>query len=79
MKNAICVVFAIIGLSLSGQNNIPDLASEFFTKQMLLFPQEKIHIQTDKPYYVSGETIWFCAYVVDATEHIPVKIGRAHV
>ena len=76
MKNAICVVFAFIGLSLSGQNNVPDLAFEFFTKQMLLFPQEKIHLQTDKPHYVSGETIWFCAYVVDATEHIPVTESR---
>ena len=76
MKNTLCLIFAVIGLSLSGQNVVPDLASDFFTKQMLLFPQEKIHVQTDKPYYVSGEKIWFSAYVVDATEHIPVTESR---
>jgi len=28
------------------------------------FPQEKIHIQTDKETYLTGETIWFKAYLL---------------
>ena len=33
------------------------------------YPQEKIHLQTDKPYYSVGEDIWFKAYVVDARQN----------
>ena len=34
--------------------------------QLTLFPQEKIHVQTDRTMYVPGEKIWFKAYVVEA-------------
>ena len=44
---------------------------ESFGGQLSGFPQEKIHLQTDKPYYLSGERIWFRAHVVDAATHIP--------
>ncbi len=33
-----------------------------FTKK---YPQEKIYLQLDKPYYAVGDNIWFKAYVVD--------------
>ena len=42
-----------------------------FDRQLDLFPQEKIHLQTDKPYYIAGERIWFRAHVVDAATHVP--------
>ncbi|WP_069658721.1 TonB-dependent receptor plug domain-containing protein [Arcticibacter eurypsychrophilus] len=32
-------------------------------------PQEKVHIHTDKPYYVAGDTIWFKAYIVNARQN----------
>lgn len=31
-----------------------------FDKQ---FPQEKVYLQTDRDYYVAGETVWFSAYI----------------
>jgi len=31
--------------------------------------REKMYMQTDKPYYSSGEQIWFKAYLVNATTH----------
>ena len=31
------------------------------------FPQEKIYLHTDRPYYLSGETIWLKAYVTAGT------------
>jgi hypothetical protein len=31
-----------------------------------LHPQEKVHLQLDKPYYAIGDDIWFKAYVLDA-------------
>ncbi|QIL38177.1 hypothetical protein G7074_02130 [Pedobacter sp. HDW13] len=30
-------------------------------------PQEKVHLHFDKPFYASGDDIWFKAYVLDAT------------
>lgn len=38
-------------------------------KQLAIFPQEKIHLHTDRDRYIPGEKIWFKAYVVDALTH----------
>src|SRR4030095_3706229 len=40
------------------------------------FPQEKIYIQTDKPYYLGGESIWFRAYLVNASGHKPSTLSK---
>jgi hypothetical protein len=37
--------------------------------QLLLYPQEKLHVHTDRDVYVSGERIWLKAYVADANSH----------
>ena len=37
--------------------------------QLFHFPQEKIHLHTDRAMYVPGEKIWFKAYLVDANSH----------
>ncbi len=48
----------------------PDIISQNrISNQVALFPQEKIHLHTDRSMYVPGETIWFKAYVVDAFSH----------
>ncbi|MBS1742300.1 MAG: hypothetical protein JST81_04635 [Bacteroidetes bacterium] len=50
--------FIACSLSISAQK--PDsVLNEYATK----FPQEKIYIHYDKPYYNAGETIWFKAYL----------------
>lgn len=33
------------------------------------YPQEKVHIHMDKPYYAIGDNIWFKAYVVNAEKN----------
>jgi len=43
---------------------------ENFTAQLELFPQEKLHLHTDRDFYIPGEKIWFKAYVVDAHTHL---------
>ena len=37
-----------------------------FEQQLEAYPQEKLHLHTDRDFYVPGEKIWFKAYVVDA-------------
>lgn len=34
-----------------------------------IFPQEKVYLHMDKPYYAAGDTIWFKAYVVIGAQH----------
>ena len=43
---------------------------ESLTTQMSVYPQEKIHMHTDRDFYVPGEKIWFKAYVTDAGSHL---------
>lgn len=33
------------------------------------YPQEKVHIHMDKPYYTVGDSIWFKAYIVNAEQN----------
>ena len=39
-------------------------------------PQEKIHVMTDKPYYITGDTVWLRAFVVNALNHQPVDASK---
>ena len=39
-------------------------------------PQEHIYLQTDKPYYAAGDTVWFRAHLVDAETNMPVSRSR---
>ena len=58
------------------QNSIPDSLVLMFHNQLTIFPQEKIYLHTDKPYYISGERIFFRAHLADASTHIPATASR---
>ncbi len=53
-----------------------DSAATRLSRQLLLYPQEKVHLQTDKGAYLSGERIWIRAHLVQATGHFPVPLSR---
>ena len=36
---------------------------------------EKVYLHTDLPYYASGETIWFNAYIVNLATHVPSNLS----
>lgn len=40
-------------------------------------PQEKVYLQTDKPYYAVGDTLWFKAYLTVGSRHQPSKLSGA--
>jgi hypothetical protein len=54
----------------------PDSALNNILTQVLLFPQEKIYLQTDKPYYISGEKIFFRIFLLNAFSHRPAEMSR---
>lgn len=41
-----------------------------------LYPQEKVYLHTDKPYYITGENIYFRAHLVNSVLHTPVSYSR---
>ncbi|MGV3539721.1 MAG: TonB-dependent receptor plug domain-containing protein [Rufibacter sp.] len=40
------------------------------------YPQEKVYLHLDKPYYAAGEDIWFSAYLVNAAQHTPSPLSK---
>ena len=40
------------------------------------YPQEKLYLQIDKPEYLSGETLWFRAHLLNALLHMQTNISR---
>jgi TonB-dependent SusC/RagA subfamily outer membrane receptor len=80
---AICLT-ALIACSLSAQDTeqataIPQtnkLAITRLSNQIKSFPQEKVYLQMDKPYYSAGERLWFRIQMVHASTHIPINLSR---
>ena len=58
------------------QSSLVDSIQDRFKDQLMLFPQEKLYLHTDKSAYIAGDTIWFRAHVVDAATHIPATVSR---
>lgn len=48
------------------QPTASDTIENLFREELSRFPQEKIYLQTDRGVYMSGETLWFRAHLVDA-------------
>ena len=46
-----------------------DNVTKHLDTQLRIFPQEKLHLHTDRDYYVPGEKILFKAYLTDAFTH----------
>lgn len=49
---------------------------EAFEKYRNASPTEKVYLHTDKEVYAPGETLWFAAYLVDGTSHLPSKLSE---
>lgn len=45
------------------------------TKDSVLY-KEKVYLHFDKPYYTTGDTIWFKAYVTDALSNHPIVLSK---
>ena len=46
------------------------------TSASVAITQERIYIQTDKPYYAAGDTVWLRAHLVEAETNDPVSRSR---
>ncbi len=77
-KTFLVFCFSCFSVILLGQTPdlIADSATVRLTRQLGLFPHEKIHVQTDKPCYLSGERAWFRVHVMDAMDNRPSLLSR---
>jgi TonB-dependent SusC/RagA subfamily outer membrane receptor len=80
MKKVLLILtfFSLI-IKISGQ--VPfESVRDSVANQLIAYPQEKIHLHTDRNYYVPGEKIWFKTYLVDAETHqMPTKSQYVYV
>ena len=70
------LLFSRTALAAPPPSSASDSLSLRLRRQLELFPQEKIFLHTDKPYYMAGDTLWFRAHVVDASTHAPADASR---
>ena len=75
MRTFISTLLVMLAAVLS-QAQVGDSIASRMALQRYVFPQEKIHVMTDKPRYMAGDTIWFRAWVVDAASHQPVDASQ---
>jgi hypothetical protein len=71
------IVHALICFNLQAQNvlNSDPFKQEViqrFDNYLALGHPEKLYLMTDKPYYSSGDKIWFKGWLVDGITHVPM-------
>ena len=77
MKNQVlCILVALLALASGVQAQDVQAIAERLDLQRYEFPQEKIHVMTDRGAYLSGDTIRLRAWVVDASTHQPVSASK---
>ena len=62
--------------SVRAQDITVDTLLSRMARQVYDYPQEKVHVMTDKPSYYGGDTIRFRAFVADASTHRPLHISK---
>lgn len=70
------VVVSSILLSFSLSDTPLDRIIAGFQKYLDELPQEKVYLHFDRPYYASGDTIWFKAYITTGAFHLKSSLSR---
>ncbi len=83
-KKSLPIIFsAFVILSASGfnsfsqdRNQIINKISSQFEKFNKTYPQEKVYLHFDKPFYIPGETMCYKAYLLDYAGNIPSSTSK---
>ena len=71
MRKLVSFFFLLITFGTVFAQDLNEVVNRF-NEQLLLFPHEKLYVQTDKPTYLSGERVWFRSHMVEASSNMPV-------
>ena len=67
---SLILLLLILGFTSHGQD-FNQQAAEKLHKFRSIYPAEKAYLHIDKPYYATGDTIWFKGYLVEGSLHRP--------
>ena len=70
------LLFGCIANLFGQKSALPESIEENLIQQLLVFPHEKIYLHTDKPYYITGEKIFFRAFLLDAFSNQQIASSR---
>ncbi|MDE6649335.1 MAG: hypothetical protein K2K45_05345 [Muribaculaceae bacterium] len=56
--------------------SVPETALDRINYQHSIYPQEKLHVVTDRDIYCGGDTIWLRVFVVDAATHQQTAMSK---
>src|SRR5882757_2259663 len=73
---AVGLLFMLLSHQALGQQDSLENIIEKFDQYCSQNFQEKIFIHTDQTFYLTGETIWFNIFLVDAFLHEPSKLSK---
>ncbi len=74
---ALGVLAAVAWAGAARASSLPvDSMAARLKTQQYYFPQEKIHVTTDRARYMSGDTVWLRAFVVNAATGEPVRESK---
>ena len=79
MYKIICnlILILLVVNSLPAQEKVSfDIITSRMTEQLNMYPKEKLHVHIDRSCYLPGDTLWFKAYMVNASSHIPIRLSR---
>ena len=65
---AVLLVF-IVSLALTLRDDPARRITERFFRYQMAVPQEKVFLHLDRSYYSAGETVWYKAYLLNASTH----------
>ncbi len=77
MITTILILICLIGVPAKAQLQ-PDTIAERLRLQSELYPNEKLHLHTDRSLYAGKDTIWFKAYLVNALDYMQ-KIDSRYI
>jgi hypothetical protein len=75
-KKFITAFYFLICLAAEGQDPFLNKISSSLSQYEANERDEKIYLQTDKSFYISGEICWFKSYIVDASLHKPISLSK---
>lgn len=76
IKYLLYMIIAVLAVSPCLHAQESEAIAERLDRQRYEFPQEKMHVMTDRGCYLAGDTIRLRAWVVDAMSHQPVSASK---